>query len=268
MSVVKTIREMPHEDLEREVKTCVGNVCLLINAYVDSDGKAGWSAGVKNADGHTLLSKREQGTIEQAFSVSWVLPFLKGEKIAVGGDEHETKVFQSAKKTAHMESFWNEFEQRDQGFTRISNSSISGKPLADFLVGLAETGDKTIHILLEELVNGEWRNAILVGVTLLTKSGAAASVLFNNIIHLWLFAAPSEKPRVVKKVSAGDNHGVFNDAAGHTFAAFGCEKDFTGIRRGEHDPIMLFQFDPAELRVDRAHLILYFAERIGIGKAF
>lgn len=217
--IKKTIRAMPHDELKRNVEVCMSNGCLLLMAYVREGGAPGWSSELINSDGHTLLSHKEQKTIEEAFKKApWLLSFLKGEEPQVGGGEYseiDTKIQGSFQKltadSMKMNSFWNTFEGGDRGFTKLSNSSVKGEPLSDFLVNFTDSADDTTLILLEELINGEWRNVLLIAIQFLSNTGVAAGVLFNNIIHVWLFLVPGERARTVKNVSDGNNHGVFVD---------------------------------------------------------
>ena len=80
------VRETDPEILQERIYTCAANGCLLLTAFLNTNGRDGWSSMLIN-DGQPILSSSEQAMIEKAFKAApWILELKgKAEPIQVGG---------------------------------------------------------------------------------------------------------------------------------------------------------------------------------------
>jgi hypothetical protein len=76
-SLKHIIRETPPLELQERVYISFANICLLVTAFMNQNGKQGWSSTLLNERGEPMLGKEEQETVENAMSQPWILEFLK-----------------------------------------------------------------------------------------------------------------------------------------------------------------------------------------------
>jgi hypothetical protein len=80
------VRETDPEVLQERIYACVANGCILLTAYMKTEGRDGWSSMLVNEEGQPILNSSEQKNIEEAFKKApWILDFLKDRKVQVGG---------------------------------------------------------------------------------------------------------------------------------------------------------------------------------------
>lgn len=80
------VRETDPEILQERIYACVANGCILLTAYMKTEGRDGWSSMLVNGEGQPILNSSEQTMIESAFkSAPWILSFLKDRHVQVGG---------------------------------------------------------------------------------------------------------------------------------------------------------------------------------------
>jgi len=80
------VRETDPDVLQERIYTCAANGCLLLTAFLNTNGRDGWSSMLIN-EGQPILSRSEQAMIEKAFKAApWILE-LKGKttEVQVGG---------------------------------------------------------------------------------------------------------------------------------------------------------------------------------------
>jgi hypothetical protein len=82
------VRETDPEVIQERIYACVANGCILLTAYMKTEGRDGWSSMLINEEGQPILNSSEQKTIEGAFKQApWILNFLKDRHVQVGGAE-------------------------------------------------------------------------------------------------------------------------------------------------------------------------------------
>ena len=139
------VRETDPEVLQERIYACVANGCILLTAYMRTEGRDGWSSMLVNEEGQPILNSSEQMTIEQTFnSAPWILSFLKNKNVQVGGggppgldlDSHGSFVKPAMdyvsnltgddvsldllldifiKKTTEMDNFWSDMKHNTFG---------------------------------------------------------------------------------------------------------------------------------------------------------
>lgn len=88
----KLIRETENINpgmIQENIYICFANGCLLLTAFMKSNGQKGWSSLLVNDVGQPILNNSDQALIEEMFgNAPWLLPFLKKpirENVQVGG---------------------------------------------------------------------------------------------------------------------------------------------------------------------------------------
>lgn len=84
LDLQQLIRGTDESVLKEQVYVCIANACILLNAYITSNGKKGWSARLVDNDGHPIMNGNDQAALENILKKApWVLDFFK--KGQVGG---------------------------------------------------------------------------------------------------------------------------------------------------------------------------------------
>jgi len=82
------VRETDPDVLQERIYTCAANGCLLLTAFLNTNGRDGWSSMLIN-EGQPILSRSEQIMIEKAFKAApWILDLKKdtaATEVQVGG---------------------------------------------------------------------------------------------------------------------------------------------------------------------------------------
>lgn len=72
------IRATEESELKEKVYVCVANGCILLTAYLNSNGQKGWSSRLIDHAGQPILNSNEQETLESILEEApWVLEFFK-----------------------------------------------------------------------------------------------------------------------------------------------------------------------------------------------
>ncbi len=142
----KSIRTSDYDTLQNQVYICVANGCILLTSFLQLQGKPGWSAELRDANGQSVLTNKEQVSIESAFKqAGWILPFFSStedkqeggaltlptlpagssmlQKVGsqlTGEDVSLDRMMQSfLKKLQDMDEFWASFAKNDPGLSKI-----------------------------------------------------------------------------------------------------------------------------------------------------
>jgi hypothetical protein len=245
------IRETPPELIQERVYTCFANGCILLTAYLQTNGKPGWSSMLVDGE-QPILNSKEQSSLEKTVAnAPWLLDILKDPQPQKGGaipaiDTHsilaksigETSLTgddvsmdlmleKFIQKTADMDTFWSNIKHsRLSAVTKLMNSDIyvptpSGpipvpvKPVVYFLIMLLDSfrlsqalmGNTnmplTLIVLMEELVTGQWRQAILTAAGFISPSGVAAGVIAKYFVNAWVLINPEIRTLLIKDTFKG-----------------------------------------------------------------
>ena len=152
-----------------------------------------------------------------------------------GDDVSLDAMFQSfLKKTEEMDKFWDAFAYENPGFAKKLNSDlivpipaippyipvsmripVPKKPLAVFLVLLVDSirlsaalaGQKTIAltllVFLEEVITGQWRQALLTGAGFFSPSGVAIGIIAKYMVNAWTLMSADLRSRILMDVFQG-----------------------------------------------------------------
>lgn len=152
-----------------------------------------------------------------------------------GDDVSLDAMFQSfLKKTDELDKFWDAFAYENPGFAKKLNSDlivpippippylpvsirvpVPKKPLAIFLVlfidsirlSAALAGQKavalTLLVFLEEIITGQWRQALLTGAGFLSPSGVAIGIIAKYIVNAWTLMSPDLRSRILMDLFQG-----------------------------------------------------------------
>ena len=78
------IRATEESELKEKVYVCVANGCILLTAYLNSNGQKGWSSRLIDHAGQPILNSNEQETLESILKEApWVLEFFKDNSQSV-----------------------------------------------------------------------------------------------------------------------------------------------------------------------------------------
>ena len=234
----EVIRKTDESDLKEKVYVCVANGCILLTAYLNSNGQKGWSARLVNDSGQSILNGNEQKTIEDILEKApWVLDFFKGDGKVVsqkGGAMNDVDISldkgldKFIQLTEETDNYWKNVEKNSFGNikTFMNTDQIVPTPigplpikprliskllitLLDFLrLSSARAGKTsiplTLIVFLEELVTGQWRQMILTAASLfITPSGVATSIMIKYVIIAWLTIGGTERTHLIKDISKG-----------------------------------------------------------------
>jgi len=130
-------------------------------------------------------------------------------------------------KTAEMDAFWSNIKHdRLSSVTKLMNTDIyvptpAGpipvpvKPIIYFLIMLLDSfrlsqalaGNTntplTLIVLMEELLTGQWRQAILTAAGFISPSGVAAGVIGKYFVNAWVLINPEMRTRLIKDAFKG-----------------------------------------------------------------
>jgi hypothetical protein len=180
------------------------------------DQKGGAMPNLKTGDG-SLVQKLQEGAP------------LTGEDVSLDA------MFQSfLKKTEEVDKFWDAFAYENPGFAKKLNSDlivtiprippyipipvnvpVPKKPLAIFLVALIDSirlsaalaGQQaiglTILVFLEEILTGQWRQALLTGAGFFSPSGVAIGIIAKYMVNAWTLMSPDLRSRIVMDLFQG-----------------------------------------------------------------
>lgn len=241
----KDIRATEESELKEKVYVCVANGCILLTAYLNSNGQKGWSSRLIDHAGQPILNSNEQETLESILKEApWVLEFFKGDNQSVvqkGGAMTDVDI--SLDKglqyvidtTEQTDRYWENIEKNSFGNIKtfmdkdqIVPTPIGPMPikarliskllttLLDFLrLGSARAGytsvPLTLIVFLEELVTGQWRQMILTAASLfITPSGVATSIMIKYVIIAWLTIGGKERTGLVKQIFKGTKSFIRN----------------------------------------------------------
>ena len=239
------IRATEESELKEKVYVCVANGCILLTAYLNSNGQKGWSSRLIDHAGQPILNSNEQETLESILKEApWVLEFFKGDNQSVvqkGGAMTDVDI--SLDKglqyvidtTEQTDRYWENIEKNSFGNikTFMDKDQIVPTPigpipikarliskllitLLDFLrLGSARAGytsvPLTLIVFLEELVTGQWRQMILTAASLfITPSGVATSIMIKYVIIAWLTIGGKERTGLVKQIFKGTKSSIRN----------------------------------------------------------
>lgn len=175
-SLKEQIRNMPYDDLQEKVYICFANGCLLLTSFLQKKGQPGWAAELVNETGESILTHKEQQTVEALFaSAPWIWDMLAtvkqkggsntpqlqpGSKLVeatslTGDDVSLDKMFEAfLKKTDEMDDYWTKFARNSPGFSKLLNQDsivnvdfqgvpmkipIPRKPIVLFLIALIDS---------------------------------------------------------------------------------------------------------------------------------
>lgn len=240
----EVIRKTDESQLKEKVYVCVANGCILLTAYLNSNGQQGWSARLIDTAGQPVLNGNEQKTLEGILEKApWVIDFFKGNSkiVQTGGglndidislDEGLNYIIETTEKTdrfwegVESNSFGNikKFMDADQIIpTPIGPLPIKARLLSKLLITLLDflrlassrAGHSsiplTLIVFLEELVTGQWRQMILTAASLfITPSGVATSIMIKYVIMAWLNIGGNERTRLVKDIFKGTKSFIRN----------------------------------------------------------
>lgn len=137
------------------------------------------------------------------------------------------------KKTQQVDDFWSEFRKKDRyGIQKFLNTDrivtipkiekppfpaigpfdvpVNVKPIVQLLSTFIDsirlsaglTGNSstalTILLLLEELLTGQWRQALLTALGFLSPSGMAVGVIFKYLVNAWVLLNPDVRNELFK----------------------------------------------------------------------
>ena len=238
----EVIRETDESQLKEKVYVCVANGCILLTAYLNSNGQKGWSARLIDDSGQPILNGNEQKVLEDILEKApWVLDFFKESKVQRGGaindidislDKGLEYVIETSEKT---DLLWKNIEKNSFGNIKtfmdtdqIVPTSIGPVPIKPRLVSklliaildllrLASSRagysaiPLTLIVFLEELVTGQWRQMILTAASLfITPSGVATSIMIKYVIIAWLTIDGKTRTRLVKDIFKGTKSFITN----------------------------------------------------------
>lgn len=239
------IRGTDEEVLKERVYVCVANGCILLTAYLNSNGQKGWSARLIDSAGQSILNSTEQQTIEGILEKApWVLDFFKSQdssNIQSGGAMNDVDISldkglnKFIKLTEDTDNYWKNVEKNSFGNikTFMNTDQILPTPLGpipikprliskllitllDYLrLSSARAGVSniplTLIVFLEELVTGQWRQMILTATSLfISPSGVATSIMIKYIIIAWLNIGGKERTGLIKQVFKGTKSFIRN----------------------------------------------------------
>lgn len=242
LDLQQLIRGTDESVLKEQVYVCIANACILLNAYITSNGKKGWSARLVDDDGHPIMNGNDQAALENILKKApWVLDFFK--KGQVGGATkveplaealpEEKKLEKAAddliKVTSETDAYWKKISAESFGdvhkvmktnpiITPAGPIPISLKFVSRILITLidyfrlsyARSGKTsiplTLIVFMEELVTGQWRQMILTAASLfITPSGVAISIILKYMIMTWLISGSEEqRSRLIKDLYTGN----------------------------------------------------------------
>jgi hypothetical protein len=173
------IRNTPYDNLQENVYVCFANGCLLLTSFLQKKGEPGWASQLINEKGESILSAKEQETIETLFaSAPWIWDMLSSVKQKggaevpqlttatsfvkslipnelTGNDVSLDKMFQAfLHKTNELDDYWARFARESPGFARVLNQDewintevqgipikfpVSRKPVVYFLIALIDS---------------------------------------------------------------------------------------------------------------------------------
>lgn len=137
-------------------------------------------------------------------------------------------------KTEEIDKFWDEFAYQSPGIAKKLNSDlivtippippylpistqvpIPKKPLALFLIALIDSirlssalagypsTALTVLVFVEEIITGQWRQALLTSAGFLSPSGVAFGVLGKYSINAWTLISPDLRSRILLDMFQG-----------------------------------------------------------------
>ena len=245
LDLQELIRGTDESILKERVYVCVANSCILLNAYITSNGEKGWSARLIDDNGQPIMDGNDQKMLEGILEKApWVLDYFKNDNGQVGGalpkslsDQElslEEAIANLDKMTGDADTYWKNVSKTTFGpihkVMKI-NPIITGLPppftiipvslrfvtrilitLLDYIrLSNARSGKTsiplTLIVFLEELVTGQWRQMILTAASLfLTPSGAATTIIIKYLVMAWLMSGTdAERSKLVKNVFTGSN---------------------------------------------------------------
>ena len=143
-SLKHIIRETPPLELQERVYISFANICLLVTAFMNQNGKRGWSSTLLNDRGEPMLGKEEQEIVEDAMSQPWILEFLK----STSGPGHLASASASAKQKGGT-------QQGNPPHLTTSGSSLVVKSIIDPTVEYLSTltgDDVSMDLMLEKFI--------------------------------------------------------------------------------------------------------------------
>ena len=265
------------DELQENLYVFFANGCLLLTAFLQEDGKEGWSSKVVNDYGQPILGFKEQGNVETIFkSAPWLRGALKGSSslsasssaasaspypLQKGGNPTLTNDGNIVTKIADalsqlksedlsldamLQAFIKKTADIDEYMAKLSGPfkkmtsfdvplgpqayalKVAGQPypgipfqpvlyflltLLDCLrVSRALVGHKdtplTILVLLEEIISGQWRQALLTSVGLISPSGVAVGTIAKYFVNVWILINPSLRTEIVEIVFKGTKSAI------------------------------------------------------------
>lgn len=258
------------DELQQNLYVFFANGCLLLTAFLQEDGKDGWSSKVINDYGQPILGFKEQANVESIFkSAPWIRQVLKGSGASAdasaplqkGGNLTLTNdgnivtkiadVLSNLKSEdisldAMLQAFIKKTADVDEYMAKLSGPfkkmtsfdvplgpqayalKQAGQPypgipfqpvlyllltLLDCLrVSRALVGHKdtplTILILLEEIISGQWRQALLTSVGLISPSGVAVGTIAKYFVNVWILINPSLRTEIVEIIFKGTKSAI------------------------------------------------------------
>jgi len=190
-----------------------------------------------------LQSKEQETLEKILKEAPWVLTFLNGDRLQKGGDLKDVasgssfvestdeskfdfsinEMFEALmKKTEEQDAFWNKIAYNAPGFSKLINTDIPVygipipvRPIVYFLFALIDairlsaalSGNNstalTLLLGIGELINGQWRQAILSFAGLISPTGTAITILLKYITNAMLLINPEIREDIARDIFKG-----------------------------------------------------------------
>ncbi len=243
--IQKRIRIINSALLHDNVYNCLSQLCMVLYFFIEKKGEDGWSSYIKN-EGMPLLNSSEQANLEKMFKrAPWLLSFLTGGKSEQSQQSQESQEYEQSQgyeqsqellstedtyyskmfkvfleKLNEINTLWNDIPYIKKMYTpfpspdsktRETHTTLFISTLLDsFHVSTKQTSEenppRTFLILIEEIIEGQWKNVIFTTASLLTPSSITLNTIGKYIIVSWLsFANEPMKTKIKKDIVKGSH---------------------------------------------------------------
>lgn len=238
--IQKRIRIINSALLHDNVYNCFSQLCMVLYFFIEKKGKDGWSSYIKNEEGIVILNSSEQTNLEKMFKrAPWLLTFLtdgkcqesqesqeseESQELLSSEDTYYSKMFKVfLKKLDEINTLWNDIPYIKKMYTpfpsldsfdsktRETHTTLFLSTLLDsFHISNKQSSEenppRTFLILIEEIIEGQWKNVIFTSASLLTPSSITLHTIGKYIIVSWLsFANEPMKTKIKKDIVKGSH---------------------------------------------------------------